>query len=232
MGGGMCTSQGEAFLINLWAFSYILGHRLDAIDLAHGTAVRTLATIINNLKLVSHCLKDALIRLGNDQVERVGVQRALDCLLCTRPLQIIAPYAHWDIPAIGQAYVLFRAHLQAPFAFGPGQESLETALFDPKDIPYEDLAFSSVALALRFYLQVRMLVYACCFAPCSCLTLAPTGQTLNQLPCRCWVSQQIACCNRGPFYWVDAQTNTTLAQHQPATNMSAPCLYQPMHAGS
>jgi len=69
------------------------------------------------------------------------------------PVRVLAPYAHWDIPAIGQAYILFRAQLAAPFTFSPGTESLETALFEPQDIPFDQIAFSSVSLTLRYYLE-------------------------------------------------------------------------------
>ena len=51
--------------------------------------------------------------------------------------QIMAPYAQWDIPVIGQSYLLFRAKLAAPHSFSPGTESLETELFEPRDIPFD-----------------------------------------------------------------------------------------------
>ena len=59
----------------------------------------------------------------------------------------MAPYAHWDIPVIGQAYCLFRARLAAPFQFSAGEESLEARLFAPQDIPFD---------------QVWMLLVICC----------------------------------------------------------------------
>ncbi|GLC44837.1 hypothetical protein PLESTB_001208800 [Pleodorina starrii] len=68
-------------------------------------------------------------------------------------VQIIAPYAHWDIPLIGQAYILFRARLAPPYTFSSGPESLEVRLFAPEDIPFDHLAFSSVAVTLRLYLE-------------------------------------------------------------------------------
>ena len=52
-------------------------------------------------------------------------------------MQIMAPYAHWDIPVIGQSYLLFRASLAAPYSFSPGIESLETELFKPNMIPFD-----------------------------------------------------------------------------------------------
>ena len=54
-------------------------------------------------------------------------------------MQIVAPYAHWDIPVIGQAYILFRARLAPPYTFWPGTESLETRLFAPEDIPFDQV---------------------------------------------------------------------------------------------
>ena len=52
-------------------------------------------------------------------------------------------------PRVLQAYILFRAKLVAPFTYCSGEESLEVALFDPSDIPFEDIAFSSVTTCLR-----------------------------------------------------------------------------------
>ncbi|GFH23011.1 MutT/NUDIX hydrolase, partial [Haematococcus lacustris] len=79
-------------------------------------------------------------------------------LLCRETLEeagavvtITAPYCHWDIPIIGQAYVLFRAQLAPPFSFSAGPESQEVALFSPADIPHAALAFSSIAITLRLY---------------------------------------------------------------------------------
>jgi len=68
-------------------------------------------------------------------------------------VDIIAPYFHLDIPVIGQSYVLFRAHLAAPFTFGCGPETLDAELVDPNDIPFDDLAFSSVTITLKHYIE-------------------------------------------------------------------------------
>lgn len=59
--------------------------------------------------------------------------------MCLGGLQILAPYAHWDIPVIGQAYVLFRARLLPPYSFDAGTESLETQLFAPHEIPFDQV---------------------------------------------------------------------------------------------
>ena len=71
-------------------------------------------------------------------------------------VEVGAPFMHLDIPAIGQAYLLFAARLAPPFAFAPATpESLEVRLFSPAevaDLAAEGaIAFSSVQLALEAF---------------------------------------------------------------------------------
>eukprot|EP01024_Parvocaulis_polyphysoides_P055391 TRINITY_DN5664_c0_g1_i2.p1 TRINITY_DN5664_c0_g1~~TRINITY_DN5664_c0_g1_i2.p1 ORF type:complete len:229 (-),score=15.31 TRINITY_DN5664_c0_g1_i2:23-607(-) len=66
-------------------------------------------------------------------------------------VEIIAPYAHFDVPIIGQSYLLFRAKLLPPFNYQSGQESLDVQLYKIEEIPFEQLAFSSISVALRLY---------------------------------------------------------------------------------
>lgn len=68
-------------------------------------------------------------------------------------VEVVSPYAHLDIPVIGQAYILFRARLLPPFHFGAGPESLEVALFAPDEIPFSELAFSSVDVTLQHWVS-------------------------------------------------------------------------------
>ena len=56
----------------------------------------------------------------------------------------------YSIPHIGQVHMIFAARLRTP-DFSPGPESLETRLFSQKEIPYGELAFSSVHFALEKY---------------------------------------------------------------------------------
>jgi hypothetical protein len=49
---------------------------------------------------------------------------------------------------------MFRARLEKPL-FGIGVESLEVALVDEADIPWQEIAFRSVDFALRRYLDDR-----------------------------------------------------------------------------
>jgi len=54
----------------------------------------------------------------------------------------------YDIPRISQVYVIYRARLtRSDIAAGP--ESRAVALFDWSDIPWDDIAFSSVTWALH-----------------------------------------------------------------------------------
>lgn len=67
---------------------------------------------------------------------------------------IVAPFAHYDIPIIGQTYLLFRA----TFANGcekhePGSESLETRMVSAAEVPWDEIAFSSISLALKAFFQ-------------------------------------------------------------------------------
>lgn len=68
-------------------------------------------------------------------------------------VRVLGPYAHLDIPVIGQTYLLFRAALEPPYTMNPGPETLEAALFAPEDIPFDHLAFSSISITLRNYCQ-------------------------------------------------------------------------------
>ncbi|MEO0653218.1 MAG: NUDIX hydrolase [Planctomycetota bacterium] len=63
-----------------------------------------------------------------------------------------APHAVLDLLHIGQVYTLFRARMREPnFAAGP--ESLEVAWFDVDQLPFGELAFPVVEVALRLYLD-------------------------------------------------------------------------------
>lgn len=75
-------------------------------------------------------------------------------------VEVTAPHALLDIPHIAQTYVVFRARFAAaePGAapeFGAGPESLEVALFALDALPWAELAFPSVSLALRLYVEDR-----------------------------------------------------------------------------
>lgn len=65
---------------------------------------------------------------------------------------IEAPFALVNIARINQVHLFYRGKL-ADGSHGAGEESLETALVTPDEIPWNDLAFTSVEIALRRYLD-------------------------------------------------------------------------------
>jgi ADP-ribose pyrophosphatase YjhB (NUDIX family) len=65
-------------------------------------------------------------------------------------------YTVISLPQINQVYMMFRATL-LDLGFGPGAESLEVRLFDESDIPWEALAFRTIARTLRNYFLDRRL---------------------------------------------------------------------------
>jgi ADP-ribose pyrophosphatase YjhB (NUDIX family) len=69
-------------------------------------------------------------------------------------VQIGELYTVISLPQINQVYMMFRASL-ADLDFGPGAESLEVRLFDERDIPWEALAFRTIARTLRNWLLDR-----------------------------------------------------------------------------
>lgn len=69
-------------------------------------------------------------------------------------VEILGLHAVLDIPHIAQTYVVFRARLIGT-QFGPGDESTEVELMGLDAVPWDDLAFPSVAIVLRLYVDDR-----------------------------------------------------------------------------
>ena len=63
-------------------------------------------------------------------------------------------YCMYNIPRIGQIYVLFKANL-IDGQFGAGEETIESRLFSEDEIPWSELAFPSVEHTLRHYFEDR-----------------------------------------------------------------------------
>ncbi len=63
-------------------------------------------------------------------------------------------FALVNIPHISQVHLFYRGQLLGG-DFGAGEESLETSLFSEDAIPWDDLAFRSVAMCLRAYFDDR-----------------------------------------------------------------------------
>jgi ADP-ribose pyrophosphatase YjhB (NUDIX family) len=78
-----------------------------------------------------------------ETMEEAGASIALDGL-----------YTVISLPEISQVYMLFRARL-IDGTFQGGRESLEVALFDEADIPWDALAFPTITLTLRHFFADR-----------------------------------------------------------------------------
>ncbi len=63
-------------------------------------------------------------------------------------------YAIFDIPQISQVYIFFKGELKNK-AFHATEESLEVRLFNEEDIPWPDLAFPMIEVALDRYFSDR-----------------------------------------------------------------------------
>lgn len=60
----------------------------------------------------------------------------------------------YNIPHIGQVYMLYRAEMLSP-EFAPGPESSDVRLFDWPDVPWKELAFPSIKWAMKEYLEIK-----------------------------------------------------------------------------
>jgi ADP-ribose pyrophosphatase YjhB (NUDIX family) len=69
-------------------------------------------------------------------------------------VRIAGLYTLFNLPHINQVYVMFLADLVVP-EYGPGTESLEVALYEEKDIPWERIAFPVVEQTLKLYFADR-----------------------------------------------------------------------------
>lgn len=72
---------------------------------------------------------------------------------CAR-IEVDALFSLVNVPAFDQVHLFYRGRL-LDGAFDAGAESLESALFAEAEIPWAEIAFRSVELALRAYLADR-----------------------------------------------------------------------------
>jgi ADP-ribose pyrophosphatase YjhB (NUDIX family) len=63
-------------------------------------------------------------------------------------------YSLFNLPHIDQVYLLFRSRL-VDLDFGPGEESLEVALFREHEVPWDQIAFPVIRETLELYFSDR-----------------------------------------------------------------------------
>ncbi len=71
------------------------------------------------------------------------------------PVTNLELYTIFNLPHISQVYIFFRADL-TDAGFGVGSESLETRLFTESEIPWNEIAFPTVSIALELYFRDRV----------------------------------------------------------------------------
>lgn len=69
-------------------------------------------------------------------------------------VDILSPYAMFNLPFIDQIYLMFRAQLKDT-RFGPTPESSEVQLMTDEEIPWDDLAFNVIRKILSLYIEDR-----------------------------------------------------------------------------
>jgi len=78
-----------------------------------------------------------------ETLEEAGARIALD-----------GPFSMISVPHVNQVHVFYRARL-LDLAFNPGEESLEVALVEEDQVPWQDIAFRTVAITLRHWFADR-----------------------------------------------------------------------------
>ena len=69
-------------------------------------------------------------------------------------VEILDLYAVFNLPHVNQVYMMFRSRL-LDLDFSPGSESLEVNLFTETEIPWDDLAFTTIRQTLKYFYQDR-----------------------------------------------------------------------------
>ncbi|MEJ2174987.1 MAG: NUDIX hydrolase [bacterium] len=69
-------------------------------------------------------------------------------------IELIDAYSMISVPMVNQVHLFYRARL-LDLDFAPGEESLDVALFDEADIPWQDIAFRTVGLTLKYWFADR-----------------------------------------------------------------------------
>lgn len=130
-----CCSAGEASS-HAWASGQV---HLHARPSAHIT-----------LYTCSHAVPAGYLEC-QESTAQGAAREALEEANCA--VEILAPYTHFDVVTINQAYIIFRARATSPEAACAGDETLEVKWVNPHEICFDELAFSSISLALRLYVE-------------------------------------------------------------------------------
>jgi ADP-ribose pyrophosphatase YjhB (NUDIX family) len=69
-------------------------------------------------------------------------------------VEILGLYAVFNLPHVNQVYMMYRSRL-LDLDYSPGTESLDVALYSENEIPWNDLAFTTIRQTLRYFYADR-----------------------------------------------------------------------------
>ena len=91
--------------------------------------------------------------MENDETTAQAAARETLEEACAR-IEVGELYTLIDVPHISQVHIVYRARL-LDLDFRAGEESLDVALFTEDEIPWEQIAFRSIAISLRHFFDDR-----------------------------------------------------------------------------
>ncbi len=96
-------------------------------------------------------LPAGFMELGETSVE-AGIRETVE--EANARVKVEDLFAVFSLPYIGQVYMMFRASL-LDLDFSAGVESLEVRLFKEEEIPWDELAFTTIQATLKSYFEDR-----------------------------------------------------------------------------
>lgn len=91
--------------------------------------------------------------MENGETVAAAARRETTEEACAR-IELGEMYTMISVPHIHQVHVIYRSRL-LDLDFAPGAETLETQLFSEEDIPWDDIAFRTIAITLRHFFDDR-----------------------------------------------------------------------------
>lgn len=91
--------------------------------------------------------------MENDETTAAGAARETLEEACAR-IAVDDLFTLINVPHISQVHMVYRARL-LDLDFAAGEESLEVALFSEHEIPWDEIAFRTIALSLHHYFEDR-----------------------------------------------------------------------------
>ena len=91
--------------------------------------------------------------MENDETTAQAAVRETAEEACAR-IEVGELYTMIDVPYISQVHLVYRARL-LDLDFSAGEESLEVALLSEDEIPWDQIAFRTIGMTLRYFFEDR-----------------------------------------------------------------------------